>query len=142
MSTDRETIDEAKSWFAKALVDLRAGELETGVSPSLNSDIVFHAQQAAEKSMKGFLCYHGLTFRKTHNLVEIGESCVAVDATLEPLLRRAATLTEYAWKFRYPGDPEDPSDQETGEALALANAVYGALMSLLPFNADQGPIND
>jgi hypothetical protein len=43
-----------------------------------------------------------------------------VDTTLEPPLRRAASLTDYAWKFRYPGEPEEPSIEEADEALALA----------------------
>lgn len=55
---------------------------------------------------------------------------------LESLLRRAATLTEYAWKFRYPGDPDEPSDVEAGEALGLAREVYDALVSRLPHEAN------
>jgi len=83
-------------YFSKAGNDLRAGTFELGAVPPLTSDIVFHTQQAAEKAMKGFLTWHGQVYRKTHNLVEIGEACAAIDPTLEPLLRRAAELTEYA----------------------------------------------
>ena len=132
MSADRETINEARSWFAKAMVDLRAGALEIGTNPTLNTDIVFHAQQAAEKSIKGFLCYHETAFRKTHNLVELGEACVDIDAQLEPLLKRAAALTEYAWRYRYPGEVEDPDDREAIAALDLAREVYEALILVLP----------
>ncbi|MGP8245321.1 MAG: HEPN domain-containing protein [Bryobacteraceae bacterium] len=39
----------------------------------------FHCQQAAEKALKGFLTWNGCTFRKTQNLEEIGEQCLAVD---------------------------------------------------------------
>jgi HEPN domain-containing protein len=132
MSVDPETIDEARSWFARAMIDLRAGALEIGAAPTLNTDIVFHAQQAAEKSIKGFLCYHEKAFRKTHNLVELGEACVSIDPQLEPLLKRAAVLTEYAWRYRYPGDDEDPDDREAVTALNLAQEVYEALVSVLP----------
>ncbi|MDZ4804145.1 MAG: HEPN domain-containing protein [Candidatus Eisenbacteria bacterium] len=83
MPPDPGTLGEARAWFKKALVDLRAGRLEVGEVPSLNTDIVFHAQQAAEKSLKGFLTFHAQAFRRTHNLIEIGEACVAVDPTLE-----------------------------------------------------------
>jgi HEPN domain-containing protein len=70
-----------------------------------------HAQQAAEKAMKAFLAWHDVPFRKTHNLEELGQQCVALDATLSTVADLAAPLTEYAWKFRYPGEP-DPSSVE------------------------------
>ena len=38
--------------------------------------------------MKGFLTWHDRPFRKTHNLVEVGEACATVDATLEAQGRR------------------------------------------------------
>lgn len=56
---------------------------------------------------------------------------MAVDPTLEDLLRRAAGLTEYAWRFRYPGHPDEPSDTEATDALSLAQAVYEAVLSRL-----------
>jgi hypothetical protein len=34
------------------------------------------------------------------------------------VIDRAVPLTEYAWKFRYPGEPSEPSADETDEALA------------------------
>ena len=55
-----------------------------------------------------------------------------VDSTLEPLLRCAAPLTEYAWKFRYPGEPEPPPLNEAEAALALAREVYEAILNRLP----------
>jgi HEPN domain-containing protein len=97
--------------------------------PPLTADIAFHAQQLAEKALKGFLTWHDQPFRKTHNLVEIGQQCVAIDATLEDLARRAARLTEYAWKFRYPGEPAEPALEE---ALAMARKVYEAVLCRLP----------
>ncbi len=89
MPLDPERIAETRAWLAKAADDLRAADFERTAEPPLSSDIVFHAQQAAEKALKGFLAWHDRPFRKTHNLVEIGEACVFVDSTLEPLLRRA-----------------------------------------------------
>lgn len=107
-------------------------EFERAAEPPLTFDVVFHAQQAAEKAMKGFLTWHDRPFRKTHNLIEIGEPCTDIDRTLEALLRRAAQLTEYAWRFRYPGEPDEPPPDETEEALALAREVFEELLSRLP----------
>jgi HEPN domain-containing protein len=138
MPLDPGTLAESKAWFKKALIDIRAARLEVGVTPTLTTDIVFHAQQAAEKSLKGFLTFHAQAFRRTHSLIELGEACVALDPTLEDLLRRAAGLTEYAWRFRYPGDPEEPDDAEAGEALSLAHTVYEAILSRLPEEVNPG----
>ena len=52
--------------------------LDLQAKPPLTADSVFHAQQAAEKSIKGFLSWHDRPFRKTHNLVEIGEQAAAI----------------------------------------------------------------
>ena len=64
--------------------------------------------------------------------MEVGQQCTAIDASLEDLARRAARLTEYAWKFRYPGEPEEPPVAEAKEALVLAREVYEAILSRLP----------
>ena len=132
MPLDAERIAEVRGWFLKAAEDLRAADFERTAQPPLGTDIVFHAQQAAEKAMKGFLTWHDRPFRKTHNLIEIGEACAAADSTLDALLRRAAPLTEYAWKFRYPGEPELPPLNEAEAALALALEVYETILSRLP----------
>lgn len=73
MPLDPERIAETRGWLVKAAEDLRAADFERRAQPPLSGDIAFHAQQAAEKVMKGFLTWHDHRFRKTHNLVEIGE---------------------------------------------------------------------
>lgn len=85
-----------------------------------------------EKALKAYLCWHDQPFRKTHNLIEIGEQCAKLDNTLESILRRVAPLTEYAWKFRYPGDPEEPDIVEADQALNLAREVYKHILLRLP----------
>src|SRR5713226_8435516 len=102
MPHDPALIAEVRAWLLKAAKDLAAADYEMLASPPFAEDIAFHAQQATEKVLKAFLSWHRLPFRKTHNLVERGEACTGIDQSLEPLLRRAAPLTEYAWKFRYP----------------------------------------
>jgi HEPN domain-containing protein len=132
MPHDPALIEEARAWILKAAQDLRAAAYEFSAEPPLTADIVFHAQQAVEKTIKGFLTWHGRPFRKTHNLVELGESCVTIDAELESLLRKAAPLTEYAWRFRYPGEPDEPDTKEAEAAHAAARQVHEALLARLP----------
>lgn len=132
MPPDAARVTETREWLARAALDLRAAAFEFTAEPPLTADILFHCQQLAEKSLKGFLAWHDEPFRKTHNLVEVGQQCAAIDATLTDLVRRAARLTEYAWKFRYPGEQEEPPVVEAREALALAREVYEAILSRLP----------
>lgn len=96
---------------------------------------MFHAQQAAEKSMKAFLAWHDVPFRKTHNLEELGQQCVLVDAMLAPVSDQAVPLSEYAWKFRCPGEAAEPDRGEAEAALAAARNVYDAILGRLPEEA-------
>jgi HEPN domain-containing protein len=132
MPHDPTLIAEVHAWLSKAGKDLAAADYESLAQPPFAEDIVFHSQQAVEKSLKAFLCWHRIPFRKTHNLVELGEACTQIEQGLESLLRRAAPLTEYAWRFRYPGDPEEPSPKEAADALTIACEVFDAVLNLLP----------
>jgi HEPN domain-containing protein len=132
MPHDPALVADTRSWPTKSARDLSAATYELQAVPPFLDDIVFHSQQAVEKALKAFLTWHGRPFRKTHNLVELGEVCVQLDATLEDLLRRAAPLTEYAWKFRYPGFPDEPTQEEGKETLEIARQVHEALLDRLP----------
>jgi len=135
MPHDPARVAETRGWLVRASSDVRAAEHELRATPPLLDDIVFHCQQVAEKSLKGFLTWHDRPFRKTHSIEELGEQCLQVDPTLKGLIDRAVPLTEYAWKFRYPGEPEEPSQQEAEEALATARQVYAAIVARLPVEA-------
>jgi HEPN domain-containing protein len=93
---------------------------------------LFHAQQAVEKCLKAFLTHHDHRFRKTHDLVELGRECVALDPSLEQVLRQAAPLTEHAWRYRYPGDDEEPAAKDVEQALTLARDVWNMIAARLP----------
>ncbi len=132
MPHDPARVADTRSWLEKASLDCKTAKFELTAEPPFVTDIVFHAQQATEKALKGFLAWHDIPFRKTHDLAEIGFQCTKVDPTLRELLIRAALLTEYAWRFRYPGDAEGPTPEEAETALALAVEVLDAILSRLP----------
>ena len=112
--------------------DLRSAEHGLRASPPLLEDVLFHCQQTVEKTLKALLTWHDVPSRRTHSLEEIGEQCVNVDPTLKGLIDRAAPLTEYAWKFRYPGDLEEPAKDEAREALETGRSLYDAVLKHLP----------
>lgn len=78
MPLDSEFIDEARAWLVRAARDLRAAQWLLDAAPPLRGDAVFHCQQAAEKTLKGFLAWDGRTFRKTHDIGELGRAAVEV----------------------------------------------------------------
>lgn len=132
MAYDPELVDETRAWLQKASNDLRAAEALRDTSPPLFAESAFHCQQAAEKALKAFLTWNGRAFRKTHNLEEVGEQCVSVDSALRDAVDRAVPLSEYAWKFRYPGSPYEPTAAEAQEAIAIARSIVEAVFSRLP----------
>jgi hypothetical protein len=72
MPHDPELVAETRDWLQRAAHDLGAGRVDLGVESPFTEDAVFHAQQAAEKSMKAFLTWRSQTFGKTHNLTDLG----------------------------------------------------------------------
>ena len=76
--------DDWRVWLEKAANDLLNIDNNLRSTAVPWDTICFHAQQAAEKSMKGFLTWYSRVFRKTHNLTELGTMCASIDATLEP----------------------------------------------------------
>lgn len=73
-----------------------------------------------------------MPFSKTHDIEQIGEACIALDASLRRSVDRAVPLTEYAWKFRCPGEAVVPAGKEGTEALRIARELYETILSRLP----------
>src|SRR3990170_864631 len=109
MPHDPARVADTRAWLARAAADLGAGAHELTAVPPFTADAVFHAQQAVEKVLKGFLAWHDVPFGKTHDLAVLGRLCAQIDQGLAAHGQRAARLTDYAWKYRYPGEPEEPS---------------------------------
>lgn len=96
MPHDPARVADTRGWLRKADNDLRAAEHDRTARPPLLGDLTFHAQQTAEKAFEAFLAWHDKPFRKTHNLEELGEACLALDRSLKPVVDRAVPLTQYA----------------------------------------------
>jgi len=114
---------DVEAWLSRAQQDLRAAEVDLGVTPPLLADAAFHCQQAVEKALKALLTHNDHRFRGTHDIGELAMECLQHQPSLEPLLRESAPLTEYAWRFRYPGEVFEPSRREVTEAIELARRV-------------------
>ena len=91
MTPDELLHKEASKWLDQAARDRNSAQALIEVEASRS---VFHSQQAAEKALKGFLTFHQIAFRKTHNLTDLGSQCATADPTLEPFLREVEGLTD------------------------------------------------
>jgi hypothetical protein len=59
MEPDLARAEDVHAWLKKAVLDLRAPRhLMSAGEAGLRADVVFHAQQAAEKALKAFLAWH------------------------------------------------------------------------------------
>jgi HEPN domain-containing protein len=104
----------AKADLALAQVPLPAG--------GLYALLCFHAQQAAEKSLKAVLMQHGIAPPRTHNLETLIDLLPAALPRTCALIQ-AARLTVFATSARYPGSQESIDEEEYSEAVRLAQAV-------------------
>jgi len=66
--------------------------------------ICFHAQQIAEKYLKGFLAYHKQPSIKSHNLIQLLRLCVQIDPKPLNLEETIIQLSAFYVETRYPGD--------------------------------------
>ena len=66
----------------KAEEDLELARYALTAEKPFIAPALFHCQQAAEKALKGFLTWHGVSFRKTHSIEELGEQCVGLEPSM------------------------------------------------------------
>ena len=132
MGPDPVRLADTRAWLTRVRNDISVAEIVLSVDPPQLEDAMFHCQQAVEKAFKAFLTWHDEPFRRTHDLAVVGAQCVGIDGSLQPLVDRAAPLSDFAWLFRYPGDQPAPSPEEATEALTLAREVVAAIHARLP----------
>ncbi len=129
-----------KSWFRKSAQDLRTAKLLLAQnSKDFWPPLVFHAQQSAEKAIKGFLTFHKIRFPKVHNMDILVELVAKADQKLSLELGQARILTKYAVAYRYPEEkkPPKPLTQSNCEKItALAEKVYNKLAVLTNVTED------
>ena len=129
----RDKLDHTRGWFRKADSDLRTAQ-RTLASDGPYDTACFHAQQVAERYLKGLLAFMGQPIPRTHNLEELQQLCLTLVPTLELTNVDLADLTPYAVQLRY--DFEFWPDRETAEqALNVAERVRVAVLAVVPQEA-------
>lgn len=90
----------AKGWFRKAESDLTTSKIIIKTEGPYDT-VCFHAQQTAEKYLKGLLVLHQEPIPYSHNLNMLSRLCGKHSDSWQPDEMTLATLTEYAVGTRY-----------------------------------------
>lgn len=110
-------------WVRYASSDLVAAQrLETDPDV-LPNQVVFHAQQAAEKAIKGAMLERGIPFPKTHDLKELATRWTGAGQVWPAELEDTKTLSPYAVETRYPGCIQQVTRAEVRAAIETAERV-------------------
>ena len=94
-------------------------------NPAYNA-ACFHAQQCAEKYIKGRLEEAGIAFRKTHDLIEVLNQATAVEPGWNKLRKELRLLNKYSVTHRYPGGGS-ADKAEAKEAVTACRKVRRAV---------------
>ena len=118
---------------AHRFLELARADLDAFRVLAANADIrpaiaLFHAQQAAEKSLKAVLFIKGLEFRRTHDLFELAEKLGQAGVALDFSSAVLARLNPYAVSFRYDSECADLLPLNEGERIAAGVIAWAELV--------------
>ena len=120
------------AWFEKAEHDFVAVR-KIMVGDDVPWDVVtFHAQQAAEKYLKGFLRFRDTRPPKIHDLSRLLDLCLAHDASLASLRSDCIELTDAGYQSRYPDSTDDPGEDVARHAVEIARHISDAIRERVP----------
>jgi HEPN domain-containing protein len=119
-------------WMQNARADMAIASI--ALPPGgMYEQLCFHAQQAAEKSIKAVLLCLGIEFPFTHNLQMLLD-LIPDHISVSIEVRSVIELNAFAILTRYPGELEPVSKSDYERALAIAGATIEWAEILL--NAD------
>ena len=109
-------LKKGKEEYSSAVLNLKFG--------GYPDTICFLAHQAGEKILKGFLVFHGIKFRKEHDLTYLLKLCAKVDEDFLELKENCKILGPYYIETRYPLDiPTTYSKEQVEQAVDLAQEI-------------------
>ncbi len=125
-------LEMTRQWIMRAGDDLRLAELIISESEPVYWAAAFHAQQCAEKALKGLLTFHDIRAGKTHDISNLLRLSVSVLGDLEQFKDRAGVLTTYAVDSRYPLPHGDVKKEGAAKAIRTARSIYEFILNALP----------
>ena len=125
-------LEMTRQWIMRADDDLRLAEFIMSDSEPVYWAVAFHAQQCAEKALKGLLTFHDVRAGKTHDISNLLKLSASVLDDLEQFKDRAGILTTYAVDSRYPLPHRDISKEDAAKAIGTARSIYEFILNALP----------
>ena len=113
----------------KAEHDLVAAEATLSTGRALDM-VCFHAQQAAEKSLKALLALYDVEYPWRHDLAELLELVRPLASGIDALEEQIIQLTPFAVEVRYDEEFE-PSLSEAMEALQTATEIHTLVAQII-----------
>jgi len=111
-------------WFEKGQKDMEMAKRAMGPSAPLPDMACYHAQQCAEKYLKGYLVSHQIEFRWVHDLVYLVQLCREQDSQFETLMEAVDVLNVYSTQVRYPAeDILEPSLEDAHQAIQMTEHI-------------------
>jgi HEPN domain-containing protein len=105
-----------QEWIRHAKSDLHIAEIAMVNPGILLEDACFHAQQCAEKALKGLLTHLNISFPRTHVIEVLLDLLSASGVEVPPNIDETFTLTQYAVQTRYPGKWEVVDKGRSGKS--------------------------
>jgi HEPN domain-containing protein len=118
-----------KNWLTRADEDLKLVEILLGEKEVYPNPICFHAQQAVEKYLKGFLARHDLHVRKIHDLEILLDDIKNIDQSFEELRESAVFLNQFYIESRYPDDYTEFSIEDAQRGYEAAKKIRDIVWS-------------
>lgn len=112
-----------EEWLIKAEHDLKSANL-LFTDAELYDTAIYHTQQCAEKSLKGFLAFKEKEIPRTHSLKVLLISCTELDTDFKLLTDSALMISPFATEFRYPGEQLSPEFNDVQDAIAATEKIY------------------
>ncbi len=119
------------AWLRIADSDLRLAEVAASLEDPPGDLASFHAQQCAEKYLKGALTFLRIGFPKTHDLSELCRMLSPQWPDMPLTASEVAELTDYAVASRYPDEWEEITPSEIRQAIDMAKRVREAVLAFL-----------
>jgi HEPN domain-containing protein len=121
----------AREWLAGAGSDLRVADFLLTMPDPPPQVIGFHAQQCAEKALKGYLTARQVRFERRHDLSYLLDLCAPSEPGFEQFRAEADELTPYAVEFRYPETPATVPMESAQSAVATARRMHEFVLTKL-----------
>ena len=91
--------------FEKAEKDLMSIDIlckDKIYPPDRKHDIIcFHATQAVEKFLKGYIIANGKKIKKIHNLAVLIENAIEIDSNFNQIVNECVLLNQYTAEIKY-----------------------------------------